>query len=973
VITGKKNIYFLNILFIILALVFLPTSDLLSQKKSSTISGKVTDKSNNEALIGAYLSIEGTSFITATGIDGKYLLQNIPLGKYLLKVSYIGYNSVEIAIDISSREKVEKNISMEYSGVQLGAVEVTAQAKGQIKAINNQLNSNSIQNIVSSDKLQELPDANAAEAIGRLPGVSVLRVGGEGNQVIIRGLAPKYNKVMIEGVSMASSNSDRSTDISMISPFAIDGIELTKANTADKDGDFIGGTVNFKLKSAPKGFHYDIISQLGYNDLKNTINDYLFVGSVSNRFFNDKLGLYLQGNIEKRNRSAHEQAATFILKNPEIDIQNTIYTETLQLSDVFRTKDRQGLTLLADFQFKNGRLNFKNFFSKSKTDVNRFIEHYDVPNRSHKYETRDELYDIFTISNILDYEQRLGQFKINVLLANNRVNNENPKFNSFVFEQKNAINSDALNLIIPPTELVNYNKIDNSNAYFQTLNESSSISLETQNEASLDVLYDFTINKKFNGNLKIGGKLKSKKRDFDKTVFAGNFVLNSGQPVKDAILRAFPEMQQVTPLGSTTLPFVLFENNSFDHHNYMNGKYTLGSVADLDLMRKVLEVIKSVPDPPLETYTRHDWYSVREDYKGSEFLNAAYAMGELNIGTKIKFIPGVRYESNSTHYTAPRGDASLAFPNLKYKYSDTTINRTSDFLLPMVHLKYSPFKWFDVRVAYTHTIFRPNYTYITPRIDLMPAAVIWNNIDLKTEKSINYDIYLSFHTNKLGLFTIGGFSKQIQDMIFPLDRRVILNASLYDLSTDVVGRDIYTQANNKYDAKVYGLELDLQTTFWYLPGSLKGLVLNLNYTFINSQAKYPRTVVDKKFDPITFKYIYNNIDTFYVDKLQQQPEQIINVQLGYDYKGFSGRISMLYQSSIFQRPNFWPELSSISDSYMRWDLSLKQELPWFGLQIFSNINNISGALERDFVKGVSWDSKIQSYSFSIDLGLRLKL
>ncbi len=95
-------------------------------------------------------------------------------------------------------------------------VTVTAQAEGQYQAINEQLNSSSIKNVVSAARIQELPDANAAESVGRLPGVSLIREGGEGSKVVIRGLSPQYNQITIDGIEMASdvasSNNVVSTD-----------------------------------------------------------------------------------------------------------------------------------------------------------------------------------------------------------------------------------------------------------------------------------------------------------------------------------------------------------------------------------------------------------------------------------------------------------------------------------------------------------------------------------------------------------------------------------------------------------------------------------------------------------------------------------------------------------------------------------------------------------------------------------------
>ena len=144
-------------------------------------------------------------------------------------------------------------------------VTVSVQARGQMSAINQQLSSRSIVNVVSSDRIQELPDANAAESVARLPGVSIQREGGEGNKVVIRGLSPKYNAVTINGIRMASTDSDdRSTDLSMISQYMIEGIEVTKAATPDKDADVLGGTVDFRLKKAAEGFKYNFIRAKKY-------------------------------------------------------------------------------------------------------------------------------------------------------------------------------------------------------------------------------------------------------------------------------------------------------------------------------------------------------------------------------------------------------------------------------------------------------------------------------------------------------------------------------------------------------------------------------------------------------------------------------------------------------------------------------------------------------------------------------------
>ena len=152
-------------------------------------------------------------------------------------------------------------------------------------AINKQLNAKSLVNIISSDRIRELPDANAAETVARVPGVSIQREGGEGNKVVVRGLSPKYNSVTVNGVKLASTdNENRSTDLSMISQYMLDGIEVTKAGTPDLDSDVLGGTVNFLLRKARPGFHYNVVGQGMHNGLKDEFKDTKLILDVSNRF-----------------------------------------------------------------------------------------------------------------------------------------------------------------------------------------------------------------------------------------------------------------------------------------------------------------------------------------------------------------------------------------------------------------------------------------------------------------------------------------------------------------------------------------------------------------------------------------------------------------------------------------------------------------------------------------------------------------
>ena len=165
-------------------------------------------------------------------------------------------------------------------------VVISAQALGQAAAINQQLSSNTIVNVVSEQKIQELSDANAAEAIGRLPGVALQRSGGEANKIVLRGLSDKYSTVTVDGVRMpATAENDRGIDLSLLSQGSLAGIELYKALTSDKDADAIAGTVNLVTKKAPETRLIRFDTKGAYNNIDESVSQYDFCSPVWRKVF----------------------------------------------------------------------------------------------------------------------------------------------------------------------------------------------------------------------------------------------------------------------------------------------------------------------------------------------------------------------------------------------------------------------------------------------------------------------------------------------------------------------------------------------------------------------------------------------------------------------------------------------------------------------------------------------------------------
>jgi TonB-dependent receptor len=294
-------------------------------------------------------------------------------------------------------------------------------------------------------------------------------------------------------------------------------------------------------------------------------------------------------------------------------------------------------------------------------------------------------------------------------------------------------------------------------------------------------------------------------------------------------------------------------------------------------------------------------------------------------------------------------------------------------LLPDVSLKYDLFPWLSLRSSYTSTLAYPDFNTIIPRLDVASNSghwVVWNNYALKPARSYNYDFQAAVYNNEIGLLAVSPFLKRIEDMIFKDSTFITDPAKYAGVPSHTSAFSLSTYVNNPNRVDVWGIEAEWQTHFWYLPGPLSGLVLNVNYTHIFSEAKYPFTIT--RLSPV-YPFLPEHVDTTYTDKLLQQPDDIINLSLGFDYDKFSILVSMIYQSQVYDDTDFYNSLRSDKDKYLRWDLSVKQGLPWVDLEVFLNINNLNSEEDIYLARGSGFPASGSHYGLTADLGLRWRL
>ncbi len=959
------------------------------------IAGIVKDKATRQPLVAANVFIIGTSLGTSTDADGNFVITSVPPGDHSVRVSYIGYTTVvDSTVRVTEDQITNLHFDLEPAALENAPVIVSAQALGQNQAINTQLQAGTIMNVVSAARIQELPDANAAESVGRLPGVSILRTGGEGNKIVVRGLQPKYNAVMIDGIRIASSDAnDRSADLSLISPYSLESIEVTKVVTPDMDPDVIGGTVNFRMREAKEeaaGLRVNLLAQQGYTGLSDAYDkyrNYKYVGSVEGRFFDDQsLGLFAQGDIERRNLTSNELGAVY----SQAPNSTTDYlTNGLNLNYVARDRERENGTLFFDYRVPDWTFGLSNFLSTGITDGQSRLEHFDVTSSPlHDYDLAYRKTTVNLITNILTATHSFSIFNVTAKLAHTYSETKNPNewligFRSPDQNLSQFVGKTNLNPAAIPPAAGN----DTSKTFLNTLLLGNDFSRERALTAGLDISTNLDLpSMDANAVVKIGGKYRHQTRSNVHSQSGGDGVgLTSARYIDSLIASHFASTQQYA--GTTPLPAAPFLDPNFSYGQFLSGDYPMVFPLNYSMLSDLASFVDAnaarIEQNDAIAWAYDKFNSTTFNYDGYENQSAAYAMTTINLGSSITLIPGVRYQDIKTTYTASQGkqDNSSSHGG-PYQHYDTTVALDHSYWLPDVIMKYKPVSWLDVRLAYTNTLSLPDYNAIVPRIDAsLGGTLAWNNTQLRPTRSRNFDAYASFYDNSIGLFTVGGFLKRIDDLIFPASFFVNDSAAKPYYPQEYVGSttfkgtyNVTTFENLPNRIDDYGLELDWQTHFWYLPHPLDGLVLNINYTHVHSNSDYPYVLLVKSSIPHGKDRL---VDTSYSAPLLYQPDRILNISVGYDFQDFSIRVSMLYQSEIFTGTAVspvWLQLHTFTAASTRWDVAIKQTLPWFGVQLFGDLNNFNGAKDVSVIQASTGvPNSQQSYGLNGDIGLRWHL
>ena len=256
-------------LLLLLISVFLSFSyNIIQAGTTGKLTGKVIDKTTGDPLPFVNITIEGTMLGAATDIDGRYVILNIPPGKYNVHYQYIGYQpliveDIQISIDLTTTQ----DAALSESAVELGAVVV----QGNVDKIQKDVTSS--QSRVTADQIQNLPVAEINDILQMQSGVTK---GAEGD-FHIRGGRSSEIAYWVNGVSITDAY-DNSRGIE-IDNSSVQELQVISGTFNAEYGQALSGIVNTVTKEGGPKYKGDV--KVYGSDHSSTFTDY-FPGT--NRF-----------------------------------------------------------------------------------------------------------------------------------------------------------------------------------------------------------------------------------------------------------------------------------------------------------------------------------------------------------------------------------------------------------------------------------------------------------------------------------------------------------------------------------------------------------------------------------------------------------------------------------------------------------------------------------------------------------------
>jgi TonB-dependent receptor len=856
------------------------------QTGKAAITGHVTDIGGG-VLQGAGVSVKPAGFSTVSDTQGQFFVTGLPVGSCTIIISYSGFSSFTKTLDLGAGQTVSVDAVLQVASSNQ-AISVHADLEGEAEQIQIQKTSADIVNVISADVITSLPNANIADATGRLPGVTLERDEGEGKYVQVRGTEPRLTNVTVDGINVPSPEvAVRQVKLDVIPADLVEAIVLEKTLSASQDGDAIGGTVDLRLKNAGDQPTLIVNGIAGYTPILGG----RYVGqtgtTVGQRFGENKQFGALIGFTYDYNGRGIDDIEPGI--DPNFD--NPFY-DSLDLREYRYQRTRWGLGGGADDRIsKDSDIYLHYLYSDFKDYGNKWVYTLNndvcIPTPGSPCSNPNNMPGPPPFNLTPDVPQFTTSQRIpNYSILSVSGGGKHSFSNSWLAWDVSASNGRENGVAGNPGVTFTYNGSGNcqyspaatkdpyrpqwvqgtgttpcwapgTSIFDPTQYSMSEFDTSTgpTDEVSLQGSATFGKNYKWGsheGTLQFGAKIRNS-HDYQ----------NAISPVWD-------------PNGTYLMSDFL---SGFKNPNYYYNTYDIGPVTSYS---KLNNFFNENPGDFTEDVNSTHLQSDSANYNLTERVTAGYIMNTLRSG-RWSLQTGLRLEATQLDILGYN-----VTNDVNGNWTGTTPVKTSQWYidpLPSVQLRYQLTANSDIRAVYGRGLSRPNpydlVPYSTVDQSTNPYTISVGNPKLKAEHANDFDILYEHFLQPYGVIQAGFFYKQLIDPIY------------YTNSLDTVSPLCPTPTCptstvvNGSNAHVGGVELAYLQRLTFLPDALKGIGMAANYTYTYSRAYG----------------IPGRIDS---PALQRQAPNSFNIGPSYDRGRVSVHLGVTYNGAMIYQYQYMP-------------------------------------------------------------------
>ena len=874
----------------------------LAQTGKCVISGTVVDASGS-VLQGAQITLLPQGNTAVSDAQGVFTFIGLPAGSYQLSISVVGFAQYSQDMTLEAGQVKHLTAEMKVASVKDEVLVVAERQHGEADAINQTRSAENIQQVLPSEVILSLPNANAADALGRMPSVTLTRIEGEGVYIQVRGTEPRLTNVTIDGITVPSPEPTiRYVRLDVIPSDLIETVELNKTLSANQDGNGIGGSVNLRIRK-PADEPYFVAEGLGgYTPILNGRSLTQFDSTYGQRFGSSKkFGILFGGTYDYNGRGIDNI-------QPGLDPRST-FAQPFYDNDTIREyryyRHRYGFAGSADYRFSDSNSIYGHGFYSDLKDwgdkwyfqpVSTAISSSGALPSPTANSPSPKFYTSSKRPNASVGSLGLGGrhvFSSSWLTWETSVSRS--------YEVDSAGNPKADFSWNGPKVQCNYDPSTQADPMRPTFGACDGASSMLQTDTNW-ILKDLTTSKGLTAELNLTATASYAKNyqlgsHFGK--IEGGFKFSNGHKYQDATETVYDGWK------SSIAPTMAQLEDKFRNTDYYNGTYFGGKYGPVSNFNDVVSYVNQNLGSYVDGY-KTAASSYPNQYDIIERIAAGYLMNSMDFG-KLHVQAGVRIEATNMD-TLGNNVTLYAANSAKCGSTSNTgcgvpvpVSNNPSYIdwLPSLQLRYALTKDSNIRAVYSRGVARPDgyqlVPYITADESSNPWSVSIGNPKLKPEHANNYDLLYEQFFKPLGMLQAGVFVKQLTapEVSTSVPNSVnlaslpagnlpptLLNAlAEYPYSANPANIGMYINGQNAY---LYGFEVGYQQHLTYLPSVFRGLGISANYSYTQSSEKGLPLRTDSP-------------------QLQQQSANSWNISPTYDTKRFSARVGISYNgANIYQ-------------------------------------------------------------------------